>query len=73
MKGVPNYREEGSIFSFDVFLFTGLNATRRRVELNAEEVNSTVGIGVCARVAEWEAEEMERRVPGKSGKKRRFF
>jgi len=58
---------------FDVSLFMGLPATERRVELDEEEVKSTVGIGVRARVAEWEAEEMERRVPGKFGKKRRFF
>jgi len=58
---------------FDVALFTGLPATGRRVELDGEEVESDVGIAVRARVAEWEAEEMGRRVPGKSGKKRRFF
>jgi len=56
-----------------VALFTGLPATGRNVELDGEEVESDIGTAVRGRVAEWEAEEMERRVPGKSGKKRRFF
>ena len=41
--------------------------------MDGEEVASAVGIEVRACVAEWEAEEMERRVPSRSGKKRRFF
>jgi len=58
---------------FDVSLFMGLPATGRRVQLDAEEVASDIAIAVRGRVAEWEAEEMGRRVPGRSGKKRRFF
>ena len=60
-------------FVFDVSLFTRLPATRRRVELDGEEVSSDVGIIVYRHMAEWEEEEeMVRRVPNISGKKRQF-
>jgi len=58
---------------FDVALMTGLPATGRRVELDGEEVSSEVGLLIRGRMAEWEQQEMMRRVPGRCGKKRRFF
>ena len=58
---------------FDVALMTGLPATGRRVELDGEEVSSEVGLLIRGRMAEWEEQVMGRRVPGRSGKKRRFF
>ncbi|KAJ8428809.1 hypothetical protein Cgig2_028014 [Carnegiea gigantea] len=58
---------------FDVVLFTGLPGTRKKVELDREEVSTEVGDMVRARMGEWERKEMARRVPRKSGKKRRFF
>jgi len=36
-------------------------------------VSTEVGNMVRVRMAEWERQEMAKRVPGKSGKKRRFF
>ncbi|KAJ8425180.1 hypothetical protein Cgig2_010789 [Carnegiea gigantea] len=58
---------------FDVVLFTSLPGTGKKVELDGEEVSTEVGDMVRARMGEWEREEMARRVPNKSGKKRRFF
>ncbi|KAJ8424183.1 LOW QUALITY PROTEIN: hypothetical protein Cgig2_028308 [Carnegiea gigantea] len=58
---------------YDVVLFTGLPGTGKKVELDREEVSTEVGDMVRARMGEWERKEMERRVPRRSGKKRRFF
>jgi len=38
-----------------------------------EEVSVEVGLLIPGRRAEWEEQEMGRRVPGRYGKKRRFF
>ncbi|KAJ8423597.1 hypothetical protein Cgig2_030663 [Carnegiea gigantea] len=53
---------------FDVALFTSLPATRRRVELEGEELSMEVGILVRGCVADWEEEEMASRVPGRLGR-----
>ncbi|KAJ8452972.1 hypothetical protein Cgig2_014735 [Carnegiea gigantea] len=58
---------------FDVVMFTGLPGIGKKVELDGEEVMTEVGNMVRARMAEWERAEMARRVPKKSGQKRRFF
>ncbi|KAJ8425145.1 hypothetical protein Cgig2_032651 [Carnegiea gigantea] len=58
---------------FDVALFTGLPGTGKKVELDREEVSTEVGDMVRARMGEWERKEMARRVPRRSGKKRRFL
>ncbi|KAJ8425455.1 LOW QUALITY PROTEIN: hypothetical protein Cgig2_018853 [Carnegiea gigantea] len=58
---------------FDVVMFTGLPGIGKKVELDGEEVMTEVGNMVRARMAEWEKAEMARRVPKKSGQKRRFF
>ncbi|KAJ8420167.1 hypothetical protein Cgig2_000257 [Carnegiea gigantea] len=58
---------------YDVVLFTGLSGTGKKVELDREEVSTEVRDMVRARMGEWERKEMERRVPRRSGKKRRFF
>ncbi|KAJ8437550.1 hypothetical protein Cgig2_017903 [Carnegiea gigantea] len=58
---------------YDVALFTGLPATGRAIELNGDEMSTEVGDMVRERMNEWERKEMVSRVPGRSGKKRRFF
>ncbi|KAJ8420616.1 hypothetical protein Cgig2_023143 [Carnegiea gigantea] len=58
---------------FDVALMTGLPATRKIVELDREEVTTEVGEMVRGCMAEWEREKIVTRLPGRSGKKRRFF
>ena len=58
---------------FDVVMFTGLLGTGMKVELDGDELSTEVGIMVRARMGEWERAKMIRRVPKKSGKKRRFF
>ena len=58
---------------FDIVLFTDLPMTGSIIELDGDEVSTNVGEMVRGRMAEWEREEMVRRVLGRSGKKRRFF
>ncbi|KAJ8431948.1 hypothetical protein Cgig2_000007 [Carnegiea gigantea] len=58
---------------FDVVLLTGLPAIGQKVELDREEVLMEVGNMVRACMAEWEWQEIAKRIPGKSGEKRRFF
>lgn len=62
-----------SIFVFDVALLTGLPTTGQIIDLDGDEVTTDVGEMVCDRMAEWEKEEMDTRLPGRSGKKSRFF
>ncbi|KAJ8419689.1 hypothetical protein Cgig2_003017 [Carnegiea gigantea] len=45
----------------------------RAIELNRDEMSTEVGDMVRERMNEWEREEMVSRVPGRSGKNRRFF
>jgi len=58
---------------FDVVLMTGLPESGSKVELDGEEVSTEIGDMIRRRMAEWEREEMARRVPDNSGKKRHFF
>ncbi|KAJ8439434.1 hypothetical protein Cgig2_021548 [Carnegiea gigantea] len=58
---------------FNVALLTGLLAKGQIVDLDRDEVTIDVGEMVHDRMAEWEREEMVTRLPGRSGKKRRFF
>ena len=58
---------------FDVVLMTGLPGSGKEVEVDGEEVATKVGDMIRRCMAEWEREEMARRVPNKSGKKPRFF
>jgi len=58
---------------FDVVLMTSLPGSGKKVEVDGEEVSTEVEDMIRRCMAEWEREEMARRVPSKSGKKRRFF
>ncbi|KAJ8451316.1 hypothetical protein Cgig2_014088 [Carnegiea gigantea] len=66
-------RRRVSFSVFDVALLTGLPAPGRIVRLDGDEVTTDVGEMARGRMAEWEREEMVTRLPGRSGKKRRFF
>ena len=52
---------------------TSLPGSGKKVEVDGEEISTKVGDMIRRCMAEWEREEMARRVPSKSGKKRRFF
>ncbi|KAJ8426953.1 hypothetical protein Cgig2_033234 [Carnegiea gigantea] len=58
---------------FDIALLTDLLATWLIVELDGDEVKIDMIEMVRDRMAEWEREKMVTRLPGRSGKKRRFF
>ena len=58
---------------FDVVLITGSLGSGRKVEVDREEVSIEVGDKIRKCMAEWEREEMTRRVLSKYRKKRRFF